>query len=69
MIGVLSESPISDQNTELCDALLEVLDNISADQLNWTNPIASQVLNDHSPYVKSLTGLACEQFMVYILAL
>ncbi|CAG8570940.1 777_t:CDS:2 [Gigaspora margarita] len=34
-----------------------------ADQLNWTNPIASQVLNDHSPYVKSLTRLACEQFM------
>ncbi|CAG8507365.1 13142_t:CDS:2 [Cetraspora pellucida] len=42
-----------------------MLNNISANLLNWMNPITSQFLNDHFLiYVESLTKLACEQFII-----
>ena len=58
------KNPKSDQYTELCDELLEILREINPRELCYMDPIASLVLDDHSPIIASLTGVAKEQFFV-----
>ena len=48
------------------DGLLEIINEINVESLNWKDPIASQVLDDKSSIINSLDDDAKIQFMVRI---
>ena len=60
------KKPSSDEDTELCDSLLEIINEINVELLNWKDPIASQVIEDRSSIIDSLDANAKIQFMVRV---
>ncbi|CAB5204864.1 hypothetical protein RIR_jg33967.t1 [Rhizophagus irregularis DAOM 181602=DAOM 197198] len=54
-------SPESDEDVELCDAILDKLSLINIEELSWKDPVASLVLDENSNLIKPLDKISLQQ--------
>lgn len=63
------KSPESDEDVELCNAILDKLSLINIEELSWKDPVASLVLDENSNLIKPLDEISLQQLSVYFFSI
>ncbi|RGB21890.1 hypothetical protein C1646_777054 [Rhizophagus diaphanus] len=61
----MTKSPESDEDVELCDAILDKLSLINIEELSWKDPVASLVLDENSNLIKPLDEISLQQLSFF----